>query len=296
MLQTLLGAWPIELDRVEEYLVKATREAKRRTTWTDPEEAYEARVVALARAALDDPLLRGAVIGLVESSAEATRATVLGQKLLQLTLPGVPDVYQGCEIVDLSLVDPDNRRPVDHVALAERLERLDAGEPPADLDDEKLLVTSRTLRLRRDDPGMLGPARRLRAAARHRPAPGGLRTRRCAHPRDPLADPVGRGRRVGRGHRGAARGLLDRRAHRPASWQAATSRSRSLFADLPVALLTARAEAGLMRPAVWAPAAGAVDLVLDDGTVAMTAGAGGWWHADRDLAPGTRYRFAARRR
>ena len=69
VLQTLLGAWPIELDRVEEYLVKATREAKRRTTWTDPEEAYEARVVALARAALDDPALRGAVTGLVESSA-----------------------------------------------------------------------------------------------------------------------------------------------------------------------------------------------------------------------------------
>jgi len=153
VLQTLVGAWPIELDRLEEYLIKAIREAKRRTTWIDPEQTYEERVPRFARTALDDPVLRGAVTGLVESSAAATRATVLGQKLLQLTLPGVPDVYQGCEGVDLSLVDPDNRRPVDHAALAARLERLDAGSSPRDLDDEKLLVTSRTLRLRRRRPG-----------------------------------------------------------------------------------------------------------------------------------------------
>jgi (1->4)-alpha-D-glucan 1-alpha-D-glucosylmutase len=64
----------------------------------------------------------------------------------------VPDTYQGTEIVDLSLVDPDNRRPVDFAARAARLDRLDAGERPEDLDDEKLLVTSRALRLRRDQP------------------------------------------------------------------------------------------------------------------------------------------------
>ena len=239
VLQTLLGAWPIELDRVEEYLVKATREAKRRTTWTDPEEAYEARVVALARAVLEDPLLRGAVIGLVESSEQATRATVLGQKLLQLTLPGVPDVYQGCEIVDLSLVDPDNRRPVDHVALAERLERLDVGEPAADLDDEKLLVTSRTLRLRRDDPGMLGPPagyERLHGTGPHLvaferggaltlatrwptrlAAAGGWRDATVALPEGSWTD-VLTGRIVAGGDQPVAQ----------------------LFADLPVALLTAR--------------------------------------------------------
>jgi len=77
---------------------------------------------------------------------------VLGQKLVQLAMPGVPDVYQGCELVDLSLVDPDNRRDVDFDIRRTRLARLDDGEKPADLDDEKLLVTSRVLRARRDHP------------------------------------------------------------------------------------------------------------------------------------------------
>jgi (1->4)-alpha-D-glucan 1-alpha-D-glucosylmutase len=152
VLQTLVGAWPIEPDRLRDYLVKATREAKWRTTWIDPAEDYEALVVHLATSALDDVALRDAVTGLVDSSAAAARSTMLSAKLLQLTLPGVPDVYQGCEAVDLSLVDPDNRRPVDFDDLAARLTRLDGGGTPRDLDDEKLLVTSRALRLRRRMP------------------------------------------------------------------------------------------------------------------------------------------------
>jgi len=158
VLQTVLGAWPISPERLAEYLVKATREAKRRTTWTDPQEPYEAHVVELARSLSEDPTLGGTVTGLVEAAAGPTRVTVLGAKLLQLTLPGVPDVYQGCEIVDLSLVDPDNRRAVDHVEIGTRLARLDDGAAPADLHDEKLLVTSRALRLRRERPDLFGPS------------------------------------------------------------------------------------------------------------------------------------------
>jgi (1->4)-alpha-D-glucan 1-alpha-D-glucosylmutase len=91
------------------------------------------------------------------STEHAVRAGVLGQKLLQLVVPGVPDVYQGTELVDLSLVDPDNRRPVDYAERRRRLARLDGGAAPADLDDEKLLVVSRALRLRRDhSPWFLG--------------------------------------------------------------------------------------------------------------------------------------------
>ncbi len=157
VLQTLIGAWPIGRERLEGYLVKATREAKRRTTWVDPDEAYEARVLDLARAVSEDPDLRTAVTGLVAATADANRATVLAAKLLQLTMPGVPDVYQGCEIVDLSLVDPDNRRPVDYAELDRRLARLDTGGPPADLHDEKLLVSSRALRLRRERRDLYGP-------------------------------------------------------------------------------------------------------------------------------------------
>ncbi len=80
------------------------------------------------------------------------RANVLAQKLIQLTMPGVPDVYQGCEIVALSLVDPDNRRPVDWTDREERLARVVADEPALDLDDDKLRLTARALGVRRDDP------------------------------------------------------------------------------------------------------------------------------------------------
>ena len=86
----------------------------------------------------------------LDHNGDAVRAMVLGQKLLQLTLPGVPDTYQGCELVDLSLVDPDNRRPVDYDVRRERLEHLRREGQPRDLDDEKLLVTHKALMLRRE--------------------------------------------------------------------------------------------------------------------------------------------------
>jgi (1->4)-alpha-D-glucan 1-alpha-D-glucosylmutase len=154
--QTLVGAWPIDADRLTGYLEKATREAKRRTTWTEPDPAYDEAVAGFARAVLDDGAAVEEVASFVDRLAPAWRADVLAQKLLALTVPGVPDVYQGCELTDLSLVDPDNRRPVDYDDRRARLARLDAGAGPADLDDEKLLVVSRTLRLRRDRPGVFG--------------------------------------------------------------------------------------------------------------------------------------------
>ncbi|MGH3497433.1 MAG: malto-oligosyltrehalose synthase [Nocardioidaceae bacterium] len=151
--QTLLGAWPLDEARVSGYLRKALREAKQRTSWTKPDEDYEQRVLGLARAGVAAGEIRDAVCSLVRHTEPAERAVVLGTKLAQLTMPGVPDVYQGCESLSRTLVDPDNRRPVDHRYLAERLERLDAGMAPADLADAKLLVTSRALRLRRRIPG-----------------------------------------------------------------------------------------------------------------------------------------------
>lgn len=150
--QTAVGAWPISTDRLQAYATKAVREAKQHTTWTEPDAGYEADVARFVDALTTEPVLTDHLAQWVELTAPAARATTLGQKLLQLVLPGVPDVYQGTELVDLSLVDPDNRRPVDYASRRTRLARLDAGEPPRDLDDEKLLVTSRTLRLRRDHP------------------------------------------------------------------------------------------------------------------------------------------------
>jgi (1->4)-alpha-D-glucan 1-alpha-D-glucosylmutase len=153
--QTVLGTWddgPLAADRLLAYLQKATREAKRHTSWTSPDEEYEQAVADFATAVLADEAVLASVRRLADEQAEAIRATTLGQKLIQLTMPGVPDVYQGSELVDLSLVDPDNRRPVDYRDRIERLARLDAGAQPTGLADEKLLVTSRALRLRRQQP------------------------------------------------------------------------------------------------------------------------------------------------
>jgi len=150
--QTAVGAWPIDTARLQTYATKAVREAKARTTWTDPDGAYEADVAALVTALTARPQVAEHIESWLTRTASAARGNILGQKLLQLVLPGVPDVYQGSELVDLALVDPDNRRPVDFAPRRERLARLDAGAPAGDLDDEKLLVTSRTLRLRRDHP------------------------------------------------------------------------------------------------------------------------------------------------
>ncbi len=153
--QTMAGVGEFSQERLHEYLTKAVREAKQLTAWVDGDEAYEARVLAFADQALDPGPLRDVVDETVEVNGHAIRATVLGQKLLQLLLPGVPDTYQGCELVNLSLVDPDNRREVDYDAREQRLSRLEQ-ERPADLDDEKLLVTSRALRVRRELPGCFG--------------------------------------------------------------------------------------------------------------------------------------------
>ncbi|MEO3935906.1 malto-oligosyltrehalose synthase [Dermatophilaceae bacterium Soc4.6] len=150
--QTLVGAWPLSEDRLQAYAQKAIREAKAHTTWTEVDGPYEAAVAAFVTGVVADPALRAHVESWLTATADLVRATTLGQKLLQLVLPGVPDVYQGTELVDLSLVDPDNRREVDFADRAARLGRLDAGGAPADLSDEKLLVTSRALRLRRDHP------------------------------------------------------------------------------------------------------------------------------------------------
>jgi (1->4)-alpha-D-glucan 1-alpha-D-glucosylmutase len=155
--QTLAGTWtaedPIAGDRLAGYLTKAVPEAKSRTSWTAVDEPYERSVLDTAAQALADPRVAELLAGWERRTAPAVRAATLGTKLVQLTLPGVADVYQGTEVPAVALVDPDNRRPVDAEALAARLARLDEGAGPRDLADEKLLVTSRALRLRRDLPG-----------------------------------------------------------------------------------------------------------------------------------------------
>lgn len=158
--QTMVGVGPISADRLDGYLLKAMREAKQHTAWVDGDEAYEQRVLDFAHEVNRGGALREAVEAALTRNAEAIRATVLAAKALELTIPGVPDTYQGCEVVDLSLVDPDNRRPIDYERRVALLDALEHGTTPPegaiadDLDLEKLHLTSRVLTLRRLEPDL----------------------------------------------------------------------------------------------------------------------------------------------
>ncbi|MFI5527884.1 alpha-amylase family glycosyl hydrolase [Kitasatospora sp. NPDC051853] len=158
--QTLVAAWPITPERLGATLLKSVREAKLATSWTDPDERYERAVLDHARAALADPSLRPRIEGFVDSIAPYARSNSLAAALLHLTGPGVPDLYQGSEEPLHTLVDPDNRAPVDLDALAVRL--TDSAAPrPGDPAREKLHLTTTALHLRRERP--LGPYRPLSA-------------------------------------------------------------------------------------------------------------------------------------
>ena len=135
--QTLVGTWPVEPERVEAYLEKALREAKVNTSWVEPDEHHERRVKEAARRAIAEP-----PEGFEEFAArvaELGRRNALAMTLLKMTVPGVPDVYQGDELESLNLVDPDNRRPVDWDARRRAL-----SQPPP-----KFHLIRETLALRR---------------------------------------------------------------------------------------------------------------------------------------------------
>ncbi|RIV41347.1 malto-oligosyltrehalose synthase [Micromonospora radicis] len=169
--QTAVGAWPIERERLHAYAEKAAREAAVSTGWTDPDPAFEQAMHALVDAGYDDPTVAPELAAFAAEITPAGWANSLGQKLVQLAMPGVPDTYQGTELWDNSLVDPDNRRPVDFAVRREMLARLDAGWlPPVDEGGAaKLLVVSRTLRARRDRPELFGD---YRPVTGHGPAAG----------------------------------------------------------------------------------------------------------------------------
>jgi (1->4)-alpha-D-glucan 1-alpha-D-glucosylmutase len=150
--QALAGAWPIGYERAAGYLVKAMREAKTATSWRRPDAGYEAGALAFLAAALADPGLTARIAAFAGRIAPAARVNSLGAKLVQLTMPGTADVYQGCELGAFALVDPDNRRRVDYARRRALLAAQDAGRDADGLDAEKLLVTSRALRLRTDRP------------------------------------------------------------------------------------------------------------------------------------------------
>ena len=159
LLQTMVGARPIAAERLQAYMLKAVREAKRATSWTQPNEEYEAGLSKLVEGVTSDPAVADLLDEIVARVAPAGWVNSLAMVALKLTSPGVPDTYQGTESWDLSLVDPDNRRPVDHDGLARRLDALDsaaAGPPPVDgAGAAKLFLVSRLLRLGRSHPELI---------------------------------------------------------------------------------------------------------------------------------------------
>jgi (1->4)-alpha-D-glucan 1-alpha-D-glucosylmutase len=165
--QTIVGAGLIDRTRLHAYAEKAMREASDGTSWTDPDEGFETAVHAAVDRAYDDAGLRAQLEAFLDRIEPFGWSNALGQKLVQLTMPGVPDVYQGTELWEDSLVDPDNRRPVDFGARRELLARLEASAAPPALDRTgaaKLWVTSRTLRVRRDRPELFSGYRPVHAA------------------------------------------------------------------------------------------------------------------------------------
>ncbi len=160
--QTMIGAWPIDTERLGKYMEKATREAKVRTSWVAQNAEYEEALRKFIDALLGDMTFIGELKGFIAKINYAGRVNSLGQTLLKYTSPGVPDLYQGGELWDHSLVDPDNRRPVDYdlrrklldemrsMTAEQVMKRMEEGLP-------KLWVIHHAMWLRRERPRSFGP-------------------------------------------------------------------------------------------------------------------------------------------
>jgi (1->4)-alpha-D-glucan 1-alpha-D-glucosylmutase len=154
LFQTLLAAWPDEgasqgfAERILAWQQKSLREARLRSSWEDPDLDYEKRAARLVHYLLEHPAFTGDMARFVEQIAPAARANSLVQTALKFCLPGVPDIYQGCELADLSLVDPDNRRAVDYQRRRVLLTARDVG------GDDKLQLIERLLKMRQEHGGL----------------------------------------------------------------------------------------------------------------------------------------------
>ena len=167
--QTVVGAWPISVERLQQYLEKASREAKIMTSWTDRNEEFDNAVSAWPAQVVDE--LSGEIADFVGRIEGPGWSNSLGQKLVQLTMPGVPDVYQGTELWDFSLVDPDNRRLPDFELRREILAEIEDSVPPCDSTGAaKMRVVNQALRLRWERPDLFtgySPALATGSAASH---------------------------------------------------------------------------------------------------------------------------------
>ncbi|MES2626780.1 MAG: malto-oligosyltrehalose synthase [Pseudomonadota bacterium] len=159
--QTLVGAWPVDVNRISAFMEKAVRESKVHTNWATVNEAYETELRNFISRTMADRVFVHAVEVFVRKILCPGRLNSLAQTLIKLTAPGVPDLYQGCELWDLSLVDPDNRRPVDFAHRVKLLAELEGLTPGAIIEriDEglpKLWLITEALRVRQEHPDWFG--------------------------------------------------------------------------------------------------------------------------------------------
>ena len=229
--QTLVGMWPMMAgsrdhnairERLAAYAQKAAREAKGRTSWTDPNEDYEGALADFIRAIFDRPDFLGELRAFVATISPSGALNSVARTMLQLTSPGFPDVYQGDELWNFSLVDPDNRRPVEYEVRATTLAELDDMSPTGDMrqvaapiafthsdhDAVKLGVIRNVLRARAAHAPLFAHGSYLPLAAHgtfgehifafaRRSAPSALDdaaivvTPRLTHALSPLATPIG---------------------------------------------------------------------------------------------------------
>ncbi len=288
--QAVVGAWPETpaesyRGRLHAYAEKAAREAGDRTTWTAADADFEAALHAAVDAAFDDAGVREVVEDLVADLSGPGWSNALSARLVALTMPGVPDTYQGSELWQQSLVDPDNRRPVDFALRADMLKQLRAGERPPlserpdDDASAKLLLTHVALTARRDRPELFTSYTPLVAggpAADHvlaydRGGAIAVATRLPAG----LAARGGWGETTLELPPGVWLDLLTDRVVRPES--DGRVEVAHLLADYPVALLVRDTRRGRGRFDVWSPTAESIDFVVGDREVPMERAEGGWW-------------------
>ena len=293
--QAVLGSWPASTEgvgdfreRLHGYAEKAMREAGDHTTWTEVDTEFEAAVHRAVDAAFDRPEVREVLDGLLAEAAAPGWSNALSAKLLTLTLPGVPDTYQGSELWEQSLVDPDNRRPVDFGVRESMLKQLRAGERPplaagaVDDGSAKLLLTHVALTARRDHPELFTSYTPLTAQG-----PGAAHV--LAYDRGGAVAvatrlPVGLAAKGG-WHDTALElpagvwvDLLTDRRFRPGEHSAeGTVPLAEVLADYPVALLVRDPRRGRGRFDVWAPTAESLNLCVAGRDVSMRRDQDGWW-------------------
>ena len=277
--QAVVGVWsddPALRDRLHAYAEKAMREAGDRTTWTAPDTDYEDAVHAAVDAAFDDSRVRAVIDEVLAAVTAAGWSNALAAKLIGLTVPGVPDVYQGSELWEQSLVDPDNRRPVDFDVRTALLEQTRPDHP-------KFGLVRAALQLRRDRPELFASYDAV-------PAAGEAADHVLAFDRGGAVTvatrlPVGLSARGGWGETTLelpAGGWRDLLTGAVVSSDGSVSVA-DLLTEQPVALLVAIPEQPRKRGRfdVWAPLPERLRLSIGDGAdesiVEMTRSSGDWW-------------------